>query len=280
MFGPLLRKIRPLRGGARSGAGRPRGPNYKSSKPCRDCGLVVFATAKAPRCAPCKLRARYAREFWCPHPKPVFASGRERKVCYECSPKPLVKERKTYVMKSARTLQCQASGCSTSFVETGPRQKYCGDTCRIRSGNRLKTERSRDRSARQCKGCSLSFAPDYGDLKRVFCSADCALEFKKKSPERSGHTHKRRATRHGVEYKCFEPTLVLKRDGWRCRICGIDTPKELRGKFVHNAPELDHDVPLSRGGHHAPENTQCLCRSCNQMKSTRTTAEVLNWLAA
>ena len=52
----------------------------------------------------------------------------------------------------------------------------------------------------------------------------------------------------------------------RCQICGIDTPKELRGSANHNAPELDHKIPMSKGGPHSPENLQCSCRKCNIKK--------------
>lgn len=72
----------------------------------------------------------------------------------------------------------------------------------------------------------------------------------------------------------FTSLSVFQRDGWRCRFCGIDTPESLRGTHEHNAPELDHIVPLARGGQHSYDNTQCLCRACNGFKSNRTMAEL------
>ena len=72
---------------------------------------------------------------------------------------------------------------------------------------------------------------------------------------------------------------MLARDGWKCQACGIDTPESLRGRWVHNAPEIDHIEPVSRGGDHSQANTQCLCRSCNNLKKDRTMAEFLDWLA-
>ena len=38
-------------------------------------------------------------------------------------------------------------------------------------------------------------------------------------------------------------------------------------------PTLDHIIPLSKGGAHAPVNTQVLCRSCNSSKHAR-----LDWI--
>ncbi len=67
----------------------------------------------------------------------------------------------------------------------------------------------------------------------------------------------------------FDPILALDRDGWRCQICGVKTPKKLRGTFKPNAPELDHIIPLAQGGAHSPANTQCACRACNLDKSDK-----------
>jgi 5-methylcytosine-specific restriction endonuclease McrA len=55
----------------------------------------------------------------------------------------------------------------------------------------------------------------------------------------------------------------------------VDTPKTLSGTCDRNAPELDHIVPVSRGGLHTYENTQCLCRSCNGWKAARTMEEAV-----
>lgn len=52
--------------------------------------------------------------------------------------------------------------------------------------------------------------------------------------------------------------LVFERDGFRCRECG-------------SADDLtiDHVIPKSRGGTHAEDNLQTLCRSCNSRKGAR-----------
>jgi len=50
-------------------------------------------------------------------------------------------------------------------------------------------------------------------------------------------------------------------------MCGTKTPQRLRGTLNKKAPELDHIVPMSKGGAHSYMNTQCLCRACNGAKS-------------
>ena len=53
---------------------------------------------------------------------------------------------------------------------------------------------------------------------------------------------------------------IYKRDGYRCRCCGRRT-KDL---------EIDHIVPISKGGKSTYDNLQTLCRRCNKLKGTKT----------
>lgn len=72
-----------------------------------------------------------------------------------------------------------------------------------------------------------------------------------------------------MAYEYVNPFKVFERDGWRCQICGKPTPRSRRGTLHPNAPELDHIVPISKGGPHAYANTQCACRACNIEKGDR-----------
>ncbi|WP_443026051.1 HNH endonuclease [Sphingomonas sp. PB2P19] len=67
----------------------------------------------------------------------------------------------------------------------------------------------------------------------------------------------------------FDPVAVLSRDRWKCHLCGRATPQRLRGTYDDRAPELDHIVPLARGGKHTMANTACACRRCNIVKGAR-----------
>lgn len=122
-----------------------------------------------------------------------------------------------------------------------------------------------------CDGCGGVFCPLYGSSNSTLC-IPCADDRLRE------HRRIRRATRRArlkaVPAEKVDPLKVFARDGWKCRLCGIDTPKRLRGTIEHNAPELDHVRPISKGGPHTYANTQCLCRSCNQFKSDRTMDEV------
>ena len=55
---------------------------------------------------------------------------------------------------------------------------------------------------------------------------------------------------------------VFRRDNYRCRECGA-TNKE-------TTLEIDHIVPVSKGGTNSLSNLQTLCKKCNRAKHTRT----------
>lgn len=55
---------------------------------------------------------------------------------------------------------------------------------------------------------------------------------------------------------------VLKRDGYRCKICGATVNDGIK-------LEVDHIVPVSKGGKTTIENLQTLCERCNRGKRTK-----------
>lgn len=96
-------------------------------------------------------------------------------------------------------------------------------------------------------------------------------EAQRRSPSRRADKARRKALQRGKidGAERFDPLEVLARDGWRCHICGVSTPKRLRGSYDDRAPELDHIVPLAAGGKHTRQNTACACRRCNREKGQR-----------
>ena len=127
--------------------------------------------------------------------------------------------------------------------------------------------------ARPCQHCGTAFSPDYGNKRREFCSFACCRKHGRRAYKAS-----RRARMKGNNAVTFDPLVVLARDNWTCQLCGIPTPRTLRGTTHDNAPELDHIIPISKGGEHTPENTQCACRRCNLAKGDNLTGRL--WAAA
>jgi len=87
-----------------------------------------------------------------------------------------------------------------------------------------------------------------------------------KEANRKG-SHKRRALMAEAEYEDFNPTEVMERDRYVCQLCGRKTRPDYN-RYHPLFPNLDHIVPLSKGGAHTKGNTQCLCRECNATKQS------------
>jgi hypothetical protein len=105
-----------------------------------------------------------------------------------------------------------------------------------------------------------------------------ARRWKKNNPERhralkdKAEAKRRAGTK--LEATPVDRLAVFARDGWRCRACLMEVQPNATPK-TRLAPELDHIVPLSRGGSHTPDNVQLLCSRCNMRKGARLTTEEL-----
>jgi 5-methylcytosine-specific restriction endonuclease McrA len=124
------------------------------------------------------------------------------------------------------------------------------------------------KGARPCQWCGVEFIPVYGDKRSVFCSDKCCL----KQSKQAGKTPRKRARKYGVPYESVSRIKVFNRDGWKCQICGRRTPRNRMGTLRPDAPELDHRIPISKGGAHSYANVQCACRECNIAKGNRSSA--------
>lgn len=59
-------------------------------------------------------------------------------------------------------------------------------------------------------------------------------------------------------------TKIKERDNYTCKKCGISVYDE-----PHLLLEIDHIIPVSKGGQTSEDNLQCLCWQCNRSKSNK-----------
>lgn len=166
--------------------------------------------------------------------------------------------------------------CGRGFW-SAKRRYFCMRDCELEHGRRqgqIYAAGKKDLTPHLCKQCGVLFVAEYGNGRRVFCSDTCVRKNHNKTKPRGTNAH--RAKLAGVERRYFNELRIFERDKWRCRLCGRKTPMKLRGTYEDAAPELDHVIPLSKGGGHVQENVQCTCRRCNLGKGDRPMGQL--WL--
>lgn len=257
-------------------------PNYKPEPLCLSCGKPLSVGQKKYCSGACVSRAYYKRK----HPETKKAGKNRKRICQQCG-KEFVMARHSLGIYCSHKCHGEARS-ERARKELKPkvkkiwRCKVCGkklDDYRVYCGEECRKKKEVDRSfkyyqskkvlkARPCKECGESFTPEYGNKRRTFCSKKCSNKY----DARGNHKNRQRARRYGVDYQYINHNKVFERDGWRCQICGKATPKGRRGTCYPNAPELDHRIPISRGGGHTYDNVQCACRECNGKKSNKNEA--------
>ena len=113
---------------------------------------------------------------------------------------------------------------------------------------------------RSCPNCDVTFRSV--PANRRFCSEACS----RAKNRRDIHARDRARRRNYADSERVDWLKVFERDGWLCHLCGRKTLKAKRGTYHDRAPELDHIVPIAKGGHHTNANTACACRKCNRAK--------------
>ena len=157
---------------------------------------------------------------------------------------------------------------------------YCCDSCEPKT-----IHISQIKPSSICKHCGVEFVQSStGGRPSEYCSDECRdaknriikkLHHVARRKVRGSDSHRKRARRFGCKYEAVVTNKVLERDGYRCKLCGVKTPKRKRGTYDDDAPELDHIVPLSKGGEHSYLNTQCACRKCNIEKADKPLGQML-----
>lgn len=113
------------------------------------------------------------------------------------------------------------------------------------------------RSTKKCRNCE-GVAEWWSGL-----CGKCSSQRDKERGRQSGH--KARCRRYGCEYTPgIKLSKLIARDGACCHYCGVRTTRRL-----HNADtqaEIDHVIPISKGGGHVMENVVVSCRKCNNKK--------------
>ena len=148
------------------------------------------------------------------------------------------------IVNGLKTKACQY--CQISFIPKRSWQITCGYKCGYYLQN-AKKKRTISNPG-NCARCNSSL--ENKRPQAIYCSKTC------KSMD---HTQKHRGnTRFATTARRFH---IYERDNKTCYLCGVYLDFE--------KVELDHLVPISRGGDSSPENLAVSCRTCNRTRGAK-----------
>jgi len=235
-----------------------RSRRLRSSKPKRGPKTVFIAGY----CSICSTPMVASLSRW-------NLRGGSRRVCgTDCAKKLAAQKRRSLA-------SCEH--CGTSFIpKESNRTRFCSRECDVADRKEKADNSDGGRSVwcvyfKNCASCGRAFSSRWHGTR--YCRAAC-----KEKGTRHRTSSAARARYYGVAHEHVRRIDVFERDGWRCQACGCETPRSLMGLIKDNAPQLDHIVPISRGGPHTMDNVQCLCRLCNQIKGTQRFVDFVEWM--
>lgn len=230
----------------------------------KDCPSRPVFQKDAPRkCVGCGVQ--FSRQRWC---------GDALKYCSrDCRFAHLRRQREDKIR--ARLDQRETCGrCLSPKNRPGRLCSKCLSTAEANRKALAREEYHRKNPPKQkaCIECGSAFAR-IGLGNHKFCSLKCR-EVRRRSTRRIARLQRKALKRGASIGEYVNPFKVFTRDGWRCQLCQRRTPKRLRGCQQPLSPELDHIVPLSKGGEHSYRNVQLLCRQCNAAKRDSTIGQL------
>jgi 5-methylcytosine-specific restriction endonuclease McrA len=84
-------------------------------------------------------------------------------------------------------------------------------------------------------------------------------------------TNRKRAIKFGVETEWYSPKQILDMYGTDCHICNkaidLDAPRQCGKPGWENGLQIDHVIPLSKGGNDLIENLRPAHGYCNNIKN-------------
>jgi 5-methylcytosine-specific restriction endonuclease McrA len=162
------------------------------------------------------------------------------------------------------------------------RKRYATDPQQVLATNKAWYERNRDRLLEYDRRRRLANLDEFRAKDRARSRARYAAdpatvrsylkEWRRRNPEKShayvrAGTIKRRRAAGGQSFTAAEWLALLAHHGGACAYCGSKT-----------LIEIDHRIPLTRGGSNLIDNILPACRRCNRRKGTMTDEEFRTFL--
>lgn len=151
---------------------------------------------------------------------------------------------------------CACSNCKGVFFSKQPKAHLCSRKCSIEYHNPPVPIREME-----CRQCGRR----YEGKGQPVCGDCVCLNLKAAT---KAAKIKRRYQLASTQVEPIRVDEIFDRDGWVCQECGTSVSKSLDVND-DRYPNLDHVIPLAKGGTHTKENVRCTCRKCNIEKSDK-----------
>ena len=228
--------------------------NYiaRKTRICEQCGVSFIEGKRSSKQVAAGYVQKYCSRTCSADSKRVYASEKESLAAY-----------------NARYLERHGddcAACGSKFLSKAGKL-HCAECIRVIASSKVAAAREARCKPRECRGCGVLFVPSRGNQR--FHSSECTIATNKRI-NRARYRNAKRIGGYGLD-----PFKVFERDGWKCHLCGVKTMKSKRGTDHPKAPELDHILPISKGGAHTYANTACSCRACNRTKRDKPMGQML-----
>lgn len=228
---------------------------------------------------------------WCgkDHPEAVPTVARKqvvRKFCdRDCQSKFFLAKKSAERAAYWSSLDRKCRQCGVGINDRDIRAKYCSRYCsEVWWGQRL--EEPLPEVVCELEGCDVVFIPK-SRRQKCCCTNHGQIHYNRVSratgrqkaapwnDRRRANHHKRRALKKKLPAADIRPLDIYERDSWVCGVCGDGIDPDTAWPDPLSA-SLDHILPLSKGGHHVPENVQAAHLSCNVRKGDRVEADAMS----
>jgi 5-methylcytosine-specific restriction endonuclease McrA len=154
-------------------------------------------------------------------------------------------------------VDCLRCGIVFRVARRGPRSDMCRP-CRKRAWRAARGEWAPTGEIRRCRKCGADFTVQR--RRQQFCMRACGELWQ-------------RVARRGIQPGSYRRNEIGHRDGWRCHLCAGPIDPQLSG-LAMDGPQLDHLVPIARGGTDESGNVAIAHRRCNSARGARLLTEI------
>lgn len=188
-------------------------------------------------------------------------------------------ERTKNTRNDAKRKPCRGCG---GLKPPGDRRHFCSDECRAASIEATRERKNAAnaewyrRNADQLQANARRRRIEDPEFARQ--GDERSKQWIRDNPERAYHLRRMALLRYrarlaGAFIENVDHVIIYERDGGRCHICGDLIPLDVDYREPL-AYQVDHVVPIVRGGEHSYKNTAASHRKCNRRKGKRLLSEM------